>query len=61
MKTYKIKSFIYFLLFAAAAFFYNEIEEKQKFQDEITTSEVANIDNEQFEEVASEDLDNPVQ
>ncbi|GMN11225.1 hypothetical protein MTsPCn9_20700 [Croceitalea sp. MTPC9] len=61
MKTYKIKSFIYFLLFAVAAFFYNKIEQEKKFQDEITSSEVVNIDTKQLEDSESEDLDTPLQ
>lgn len=61
MKSYKIKSFIYFLLFAIAAFFYNNIEQEQKFQDQITSSEVVDIDTEQLEDTDSDELETPVQ
>ncbi|MFD2588398.1 hypothetical protein ACFSQJ_15790 [Croceitalea marina] len=61
MKTYKIKSFIYFLLFAVAAFFYNNIEQEQKFQDKITSSEVVDIDTEQLEDSDADELETPVQ
>ncbi|WP_350290127.1 hypothetical protein [uncultured Croceitalea sp.] len=60
MKSYKIKSFIYFLLFAIAAFFYNNIEQEQKFQDQITSSEVVDIDTEQLEDADSDELETPV-
>lgn len=56
MKSYKIKSFIYFLLFALAAFFYNEIEQEQKFQEELVSSQVAEIDTEQVEAIDSKEL-----
>lgn len=56
MKSYKIKSFIYFLLFAVAAFFYNEIEQEQKFQEELVSSQVAEIDTEQVEAIDSKEL-----
>jgi len=61
MKSYKIKSFFYFLLFAIAAFFYNNIEQEQKFQDQITASEVVDIDMEELEDKDSEELDTPLQ
>ena len=55
MKTYKIKSFIYFLLFATAAFFYNHIEEQEEFKEKIATTEVVkteldNLENKDLEE-----------
>jgi hypothetical protein len=61
MKTYKIKSFIYFLLFAIAAFFYNEVEQEKKFPDQITSNEVVDIDTEQLEETNSEEVDSQIQ
>ncbi len=61
MKTYKIKSFIYFLLFAVAAFFYNNIEQEQKFQNQITSSEVVDMDTEQLEDSDIDKVENPVQ
>ncbi|WP_394974919.1 hypothetical protein [uncultured Croceitalea sp.] len=61
MKTYKIKSFIYFLLFAVAAFFYNNIEQDKKFQDQITSNEVVDIDTEQLEDSETDELETPIQ
>jgi len=61
MKSYKIKSFFYFLLFAIAAFFYNNLEQEQKFQDQITASEMVDIDMEELEETDSEELETPLQ
>lgn len=61
MKSYKIKSFFYFLLFAIAAFFYNNIEQEQKFQDRITTSEVVDMDMEELEDTDSKEPETPIQ
>ena len=61
MKSYKIKSFIYFLLFAVAAFFYNNIEQEQNFQDKMTSTEVVDIDIDELEDPDSEELDTPIQ
>jgi hypothetical protein len=61
MKSYKIKSFFYFLLFAVAAFFYNNMEQEQKFQDQITTSEVVDMDMEELEDTDSKEPDTPIQ
>ena len=61
MKSYKIKSFFYFLLFAIAAFFYNNLEQEQKFQDQITTSKVVDMEIEELEETDSEELETPLQ
>ena len=55
MKTYKIKSFIYFLVFATAAFFYNKVEQKNDFPEQIKTSEIVDIDNADFEDADLED------
>ena len=61
MKSYKIKSFIYFLLFVAAALFYNNIEQKENFQDDITSNEVVEIDNKQLKNSDTEEQDAPLQ
>jgi hypothetical protein len=61
MKSYKIKSFFYFLLFAVAAFFYNNMEQEQKFQDQITSSEVVDMDMEELEDTDSKEPDTPIQ
>jgi hypothetical protein len=61
MKSYKIKSFIYFLLFATAAFFYNQVEQEKKFQDQITSSEVVDIDTEELEDTNTEEVDSQLQ
>ena len=61
MKSYKIKSFFYFLLFAIAAFFYNNIEQEQKFQNQITANKVVDTDMEELEDKDSEELDTPLQ
>jgi len=59
MKSYKIKSFVYFLLFAVAAFFYNNIEQEKDFQNQITSSEVVDLDIKELEETDSEELNTP--
>ncbi|MGX1931080.1 hypothetical protein [Flagellimonas sp. 2504JD4-2] len=47
--TYKIKSFLYFLCFAIAAYIYNNIEQADKrFQDQVNTSSIVETD---FEDV----------
>jgi len=61
MKTYKIKSFFYFLLFTVAAFIYNNFEQEQKFQDQITSSKMADVDMEELEDTDSEQLDTTLQ
>ena len=54
MKTYKIKSFIYFLLFATAAFFYNNLEEQEEFKEKIATTEVVKTE---LDDLEDKDLD----
>ncbi|WP_190809807.1 hypothetical protein [Flagellimonas sp. S3867] len=47
--TYKIKSFLYFLCFAIAAYIYNNIEqEDERFQNQVNSTSVVETD---FEDV----------
>ncbi|MGW9683994.1 hypothetical protein [Flagellimonas sp. 2504JD1-5] len=50
--TYKIKSFLYFLCFAIAAFIYNNIEQKdEKFQNQASSPAMVETDFEDVDDV----------
>ncbi|WP_420320297.1 hypothetical protein [Flagellimonas sp.] len=50
--TYKIKSFLYFLCFAIAAFIYNNIEQKeQEFQNEVNSASIVETDFEDVDDI----------
>ena len=62
MKSYKIKSFIFFLLFATAALFYNKIEQEDKFKEKVASSEVVDMKIQDHpKDVNSKDLNTPLQ
>ncbi|MEX0314022.1 MAG: hypothetical protein AB3N18_07580 [Allomuricauda sp.] len=57
--TYKIKSFLYFLCFAIAAFIYNKVEQENKrFQEQVNSSSIVETDIEGIDDLqeTQEDL-----
>ena len=62
MKTYKIRSLLFFLSFATAAFVYNKVEQQEKFQEKIASNEVVDMQPQDLhEDNDSKDLDTPLQ
>ncbi|WP_136465798.1 hypothetical protein [Flagellimonas onchidii] len=50
--TYKIKSFLYFLCFAIAAFIYNKVEQEDKrFQEQVSSSSIVETDVEDIDDL----------
>ncbi len=50
--TYKIKSFLYFLCFATAAYIYNNIEQEDKrFQEQVSSSSIVETDVEDIDDL----------
>ncbi|WP_299487774.1 hypothetical protein [uncultured Allomuricauda sp.] len=50
--TYKIKSFLYFLCFAIAAYIYNNIQQQEeRFQDQVSSTSLVETDFEDSDEL----------
>ena len=57
MKTYKIKSLIYFCCFLVASLVYYQIEQDDQFQEQLISSEVVETDMQDLDEIEEDILE----